>query len=410
MCYSHLSCCSARLWASLSGSIRGIILFKLKRLSPPRYFNSTIFPAVIFQTLFFCCFFSFLCGALLNAACPVVSCWATWSQDLVTTLPDNYRLIYELEEDDDEEQERVVAEQRPFAASEVFDGFAAIRTPVVLKEYTNHQLFHSCKVAHQLCCNAEAPWLWQDLNDTFFVWLRGEPPFKRALGESVWFWKSTLYKMEKGKGKRWCHHLDIFFLHLINEFRTRESHYFLTARRPWVWLHQGGGAFLCGTDNNCSLWVCTDSLHVPTSSHMHGVRLTKAWMGAWMVVCLSMLALQQTGYLFRVCLASCPVTAGVGSGTNLTLELDKWEGMDGLMDGRMDEWNSVFQHLQLWDGMIKHLCLYFLCLSTSWYLHSLELHGYHAHWNSLALLWQKASKPPFEKQTNKQKNIFTDIE
>lgn len=99
-----------------------------------------------------------------------VSCWATWSQDLVTTLTDNYGLIYEckwMKWSSGGNEGDTKAVHRLFLARGLLDGSVAVRTLEVFKEYTGSTLVHSCKTAHRLCCNAHGLWLRKDLSDTF---------------------------------------------------------------------------------------------------------------------------------------------------------------------------------------------------------------------------------------------------
>lgn len=63
----------------------------------------------------------------------VVSCWATWSQELVTTLADNYGWIYEQERMMMKSRRRML---RRFITRMLIDGYAAVRAPDVRRENT----------------------------------------------------------------------------------------------------------------------------------------------------------------------------------------------------------------------------------------------------------------------------------
>lgn len=94
--------------------------------------------------------------------CAVVSCWATWSQDLVTTRPDNYGLIYEQQRTMTKRRRRRRRMQRKAARKALWWICRCQSSRGVRGIYSPLPLFHSCKAAHRLRCNAEVLRLWRD--------------------------------------------------------------------------------------------------------------------------------------------------------------------------------------------------------------------------------------------------------
>lgn len=106
--------------------------------------------------------------------------------------------------------ENRMAEQRLLPTRKLFDGSAAVRAPEVFKEYTAPpHCFTHVKQPTGCAAKLRPPWLWQELNDTFYAWLRRGIVVHTEVCEVVRCGrgKSQLHKTQRGKTRNDSHHL-----------------------------------------------------------------------------------------------------------------------------------------------------------------------------------------------------------